>query len=153
MVALYRGPSIVTLVVTHTMCPSIVLYTTGSMASTISSPVSLTLVTATYAASKSVVSSAVSYPYIFLIGCLIWCILYFHGLNNGLHLLELSGKLLLILLNFICNMGHVWLLNDIRSFNWHWLFLQDLLDYHHHIVYHICMVHSWILNVKICYLS
>ena len=106
-----------TLVGIHTMCPEVVVYITGYLGSTTSSPVSSMVVTAPYAASKSVVSSVFLSPSIVLIGWLMCCILYLHGLNHLLHLLEMNGKLPLIFLNFICNMCHLHILNDSRIFN------------------------------------
>ena len=82
----------------------------GSTDSTASSPVYYTLITMSYAASKTIVSSVVVATYILLIGCLGCCVLELHRLNHGLNLLDLCDKLLLIVLYCICDMVHLWIL-------------------------------------------
>ena len=119
LVVICNGYALGSLVVTHSMCPEVVVYTTGSMASTNSSLVSSMLVNAPSAAPRTVVYSIVSAPSVGLIGLLGCCVLEVHGLNNDLYLLGLKGKLMLILLRLIFHMVHLWFLNDYRSFNWY----------------------------------
>ena len=108
------------------------------MASTNSSPVSLTLATTSSAAYKYVFISVVSSASIGLIGWMICC-----------SLLYMISKLLLIILNSIFLMGYLWLLNDKRNFERHWFLLKDLLDSCHHATYYIRVVHDCIMIVDI----
>ena len=94
----------------HTMCPSVLINTTGSTASMNSSPVSSMLPTTSYVASKTIVSSVVPVPSIIVIGWLGCCILELHGLNNGLNMMDMGRNFLLVVLNYICYMVHLWLL-------------------------------------------
>ena len=92
------------------MFPSVVINDTRSTASMTSSSVYSTFPTISSATSKTIVSSVVLAPYIILIGWLGFSVMEFHGLRNGLHLLELGGKFLLVVIYCICYMFHLWLL-------------------------------------------
>ena len=87
------------------------------------------------------------------IGLIIWmgcCVLDVHGLNHGLHLLELGDNLMLVVLHWIWNMVHLWILINDGSFNFQWFLLKYLLELLHQIAHHIRIVRARILNGEIC---
>ena len=84
-----QGPTILALVVTHTMCPEVVINSTGSTAYMNSFPASSMLQTTFSSVSKTIFPYVVPVTSIILIGWLGCCILKFHGLNHGLHLMDM----------------------------------------------------------------